>query len=75
MIAQVNNLIQKTNDYADRAKDLENRATDYLQKYINKTINFIASGRILEPILLVNAKDGIHRRGWYLHIPSNYNEL
>lgn len=79
MIAQVNNLIQKTNDYADRAKDLENRATDYLQKYINKTINFIASGRILEPILLVDAKDGIHRAtgtyeaGTYTFLPTTMN--
>ena len=79
MIAQVNNLIQKTNDYAYRAEDLENRATDYLQKYINKTINFIASGRILEPILLVDAKDGIHRAtgtyeaGTYTFLPTTMN--
>ena len=50
IVNQVNNMIKKADDAATKAKDLENRATDYLQKYINKTINFIASGRILEPI-------------------------
>ena len=79
IINQVNNMIKKADDAATKAKDLENRATDYLQKYINKTINFIASGRILEPILLVNAKDGIHRvtgtyeAGTYTFLPTTMN--
>lgn len=79
VVNQVKNLIQKANDAATKAKDLEDRATDYLQKYINKTINFIASGRILEPILLVNAKDGIHRvtgtyeAGEYTFLPTTMN--
>lgn len=79
IVNQVNNMIKKADDAATKAKDLENRATDYLQKYINKTINFIASGRILEPILLVNAKDGIHRvtgtyeAGTYTFLPTTMN--
>lgn len=79
VISQVKNIIKKADDAATKAKDLENRATDYLQKYINKTINFIASGRILEPILLVNAKDGIHRvtgtyeAGTYTFLPTTMN--
>ena len=79
IVAQVKNMIKKADDAANRAKTLEDRATDYLQKYINKTINFIASGRILEPILLVDAKDGIHRvtgtyeAGTYTFLPTTMN--
>ena len=79
VISQVKNLIQQVNDGATKAKDIEDRVTDYLEKYINKTINFISSGRILEPILLVDGKNGIARAtgtyeaGSYTFVPTTMN--
>ncbi len=79
IVDQVKNIIKKADDAAAKAKNLEDRATDYLQSYINKSINFISSGRILEPILLVDGKNGIARAtgtyeaGTYTFVPTTMN--
>ena len=78
-VNQFASTIKTVNDLADRAKNIENRTTDYLEKFINKSINFIATGQILEPILLVDGKNGVARAtgtyeaGKYTFIPTSMN--
>lgn len=75
----VSDLVADANNYANRAKDLEKRVTDYLEYFLNKSINFIATGKVLEPILLVDAEDGIHRaagsykEGKFTFVPTTMN--
>lgn len=75
----VSDLVADANNYANRAKDLEKRVTDYLESFLNKSINFIATGKVLEPILLVDTKDGIHRAagsyeaGKFTFVPTTMN--
>ena len=68
---EINNLVAEAQSYINRAKhatnkidNLADRATDYLQSYANRAINFVNNGgisRALEPILLVNTENGICR--------------
>ena len=68
---EINNLVAEAQKYINKAKSatsktdkLVDRATDYLESYINRAINFVNNGgisRALEPILLVNTENGICR--------------
>lgn len=68
---EINNLVAEAQKYINKAKSatsktdkLVDSATDYLESYINRAINFVNNGgisRALEPILLVNTEDGIFR--------------
>ena len=64
MLDQVKDYINKAKKATTKAADLADRATDYLQNYMNRAINFVNNGgisRALEPILLVNTENGICR--------------
>ena len=74
--------ITSLRDVEDGVNDivsLTDRVTNYLSTIINKSINFIGTGRILEPILLVNTDNGIQRAtgnytaGTYTFIPTTLN--
>jgi uncharacterized coiled-coil protein SlyX len=68
---EINNLVAEAQKYINKAKSatsktdkLVDSATDYLESYINRAINFVNNGgisRALEPILLVNTENGICR--------------
>ena len=64
MVSEALQVINDVNYYADRAKNLEARATNFLEKYINKVILKIANDgltRVLEPILLYQGSEGVNR--------------
>ena len=64
MVSEALQVINDVNYYADRAKNLEVRATNFLEKYINKVILKIANDgltRVLEPILLYQGSEGVNR--------------
>ena len=79
VVDQVKNVIKKANEGLDKVESLENSVTDYLESFINRTINFVSTGRFLEPILLVNSNDGIRRAtgtyeaGKYTFVPTTMN--
>lgn len=61
---EVASLILKAKKAANKTNNLVDRATDYLESYANRAINFVNNGgisRALEPILLVNTENGICR--------------
>ena len=76
VVDQVKNVIKKANDGLDKVESLENSVTDYLESFINRTANFVSTGRFLEPILLVNTSKGIARAtgtyeaGKYIFVPT-----
>jgi hypothetical protein len=86
---EINNLVAEAQKYINKAKSatsktdkLVDRATDYLESYINRAINFVNNGgisRALEPILLVNTSKGIARAtgtyeaGKYIFVPTTMN--
>ena len=64
MVSEALQVITDVNYYADRAKNLEVRATNFLEKYINKVILKIANDgltRVLEPVLLYQGSEGVNR--------------
>ena len=64
MVSEALQVINDVNYYADRAKNLEVRATNFLEKYINKVILKIANDgltRVLEPVLLYQGSEGVNR--------------
>ncbi|WP_028907265.1 hypothetical protein [Xylanibacter ruminicola] len=64
MVSEALQVINDVNYYADRAKNLEARATNFLEKYINKVILKIANDgltRVLEPVLLYQGSEGVNR--------------
>ena len=64
MVSEALQVINDVNYYADRAKNLEARATNFLEKYINKVILKISNDgltRVLEPILLYQGSEGVNR--------------
>ena len=71
--------LRDVKDGVDDIASLADRVTDYLSTIINKSINFIGTGRVLEPILLVNTDNGIQRAtgnytaGTYTFIPTTLN--
>ncbi len=83
---EINNLIAEAQKYINKAKSatsktdkLVDRATDYLESYINRAINFVNNGgisRALEPILLVDTENGIcrttgsYKAGEYTFVPT-----
>ena len=79
VVDQVKNVIKKANEGLNKVESLENNVTDYLQSFISRTINFVSTGRFLEPILLVNSNDGIRRAtgtyeaGKYIFVPTTMN--
>jgi hypothetical protein len=79
VVDQVKDMIKAADNAANRAKNLEASVTDYLESYINRTINFVSSGRFLEPVLLVDGKNGIHRAtgtyeaAKYTFVPTTMN--
>jgi hypothetical protein len=79
VVDQVKNVIKKANDGLDKVGSLEKSVTDYLESFISRTINFVSTGRFLEPILLVNSNDGIRRAtgtyeaGKYTFVPTTMN--
>ena len=79
VVDQVKNVIKKANDGLDKVESLEKGVTDYLESFISRTINFVSTGRFLEPILLVNSNDGIRRAtgtyeaGKYTFVPTTMN--
>jgi len=79
VVDQVKNVIKKANDGLDKVVSLENSVTDYLESFINRTANFVSTGRFLEPILLVNTSKGIARAtgtyeaGKYIFVPTTMN--
>ena len=79
VVDQVKNVIKKANEGLDKVESLENSVTDYLESFISRTINFVSTGRFLEPILLVNSNDGIRRAtgtyeaGKYTFVPTTMN--
>jgi Mg2+ and Co2+ transporter CorA len=79
LINEVSSAIKSANKAANRVANLEKDVTDFLESYIKRTINFVSSGRILEPILLVNTSDGISRAtriyeaDTYTFIPTTLN--
>ncbi len=76
LINDASSAIKSANNAANRVANLEKDVTDFLESYIKRTINFVSSGRVLEPILLVNTKDGVSRAageyeaGKYIFIPT-----
>ena len=79
LINEVASAIKSANNAANRVANLEKDVTDFLESYINRTINFVSTGRFLEPILLVNSNDGIRRAtgtyeaGKYTFVPTTMN--
>ena len=64
LMSEALDVINDVNYYADRAKNLEVRATNFLEKYINKVILKIANDgltRVLEPVLLYQGSEGVNR--------------
>lgn len=64
MVNEALQVINDVNYYAERAKNLEVRATNFLEKYINKVILKIANDgltRVLEPVLLYQGSEGVNR--------------
>ena len=64
LMSEALQVITDVNYYADRAKNLEVRATNFLEKYINKVILKIANDgltRVLEPVLLYQGSEGVNR--------------
>ena len=59
LVTQVQETMKRVSNLADRAANFENRATDYLEYLIQRLLN--NATRALEPILLVDGNDGIHR--------------
>ena len=58
------NVIADVNSYAERAKNLEVRVTNFLETYINKVILKIANDgltRVLEPVMLYQGDKGVNR--------------
>ena len=56
---EISSLISRVNNAADRAVNLENRVSNFLENTITRVLNNV--DRALEPILLVDTKDGIQR--------------
>ena len=64
LMSEALDVINDVNYYADRAKNLEVRATNFLEKYINKVILKIANDgltRVLEPVMLYQGDKGVNR--------------
>ena len=64
MVSEALVLITDVNTYADRAKNLEVRVTNFLERYINKVILKISQDgltRVLEPVLLYQGSEGVNR--------------
>ena len=64
MVKEGLNVIADVNSYAERAKNLEVRVTNFLETYINKVILKLANDgltRVLEPILLYQGSEGVNR--------------
>ena len=58
------NVIADVNSYAERAKNLEVRVTNFLETYINKVILKISEDgltRVLEPVMLYQGDKGVNR--------------
>ncbi|WP_033149114.1 hypothetical protein [Prevotella sp. P6B1] len=79
LLKQAITSLRDVEDGVDDIVSLTDRVTNYLSTIINKSINFIGTGRILEPILLVNTDNGIQRAtgnytaGTYTFIPTTLN--
>ena len=75
LINDASSLIKRVNNAAEKAKNLEARVTNYLEYLIQKVLN--NANRALEPILLVEGEDGIHRAsatyeaGEYTFVPTS----
>ena len=64
LVKDAMNIINDVNLYADRAKSLEVRVTNFLERYINKVILKISQDgltRVLEPVLLYQGSEGVNR--------------
>jgi hypothetical protein len=61
VLKQVSDVIKKANDGLDKVESLEQSVTNYLESFIERTVNYVSTGRFLEPILLVNSENGIRR--------------
>ena len=79
VINNLSSVIKSANHAADAAMNLETNITNYLESIIKRTVNFVSTGRFLEPILLVNSNDGIRRAtgtyeaGKYTFVPTTMN--
>ncbi|WP_028902456.1 hypothetical protein [Prevotella sp. P6B4] len=79
LLKQAITSLRDVEDGVDDIVSLADRVTNYLSTIINKSINFIGTGRVLEPILLVNTDNGIQRAtgnytaGTYTFIPTTLN--
>ena len=64
LMSEALTVISDVNYYADRAKNLEVRVTNFLENYINKVILQISNDgltRVLEPIMLYQGSEGVNR--------------